>query len=335
MSKVVCFGSACKDIFFPTDSGEIIQTPEDLLSQKKISFELGAKYKIEKRYESLGGCAANVSAGLVKLGVDSFCSAMVGGDMEGIWIREEMAKNKIRIDFLNIESDKKSGLSAIIVDTKSGERTIFSNKSPEEKLNLETDKLKEIEWFFVGDIHGKWEEQLEGIIQFAEEEKKKIAFNPRESNIHENPNEIIQAISLAEIVFLNKDEAIEVVSHLEKEIPANNLNDEKFLLEKISSLKPNVAVITSGEKGVWVSAREEHFFASSLLNKAVDTTGAGDSFSSGFLSARLKGKSLEECIGWGIANSASVVEHFGAIEGLLDEEKISVKAEEVQVEKIN
>ena len=335
MSKVICFGSVCKDIFFPTDSGEIIQTPEDLLSQKKISFELGAKYKIEKIYESLGGCAANVSVGLVKLGVEAFCSATVGGDMEGIWIREEMARNKIKFDFLNIESDKKSGLSAIIVDANSGERTIFSTKISEEKFNLKADKFKEIEWFFIGDIHGKWEEQLEGIIQLAKDEKKKIAFNPRESNIHENPNEIIQAISLAEIVFLNKDEAIEIVSHLEKEISADKLNDEKFLLEKISSLKPNIVVITAGEKGAWISATQGIFYVPSLSVKAIDTTGAGDSFSSGFLSAYIKGKKIEECIGWGIANSASVVEHFGAIEGLLDEEKISFKAGEVQVKKIN
>lgn len=334
MSKVLCIGSACKDIFFPTNEGTVAETPEDLLSQRKITFELGAKYQINQRHESLGGCAANVAAGLARLGIKTACAASVGGDVEGIWIREEMKKNKVDLDFMKVQKEKRSDLSAIIVDKESSDRTIFSNKNSSGDLDLSADKVKEAQWFFIGDIHGKWEEQLEGIIQLAKDENKKIAFNPRESNIHDDPAEVIQAISLCEIVFLNKDETLEVVSRMEKDIPKEKLNDEKFLLEKIKSLQPTVAVITDGKRGAWVALRDKFFFAPGLPVEAKDTTGAGDSFSSGFLSAYILGKSPEECLKWGTANSASVVERFGAIAGLLNQEEISAKAEKAKVEEI-
>ena len=52
--KVICVGSTSKDIFFPTSEGQVVDTPEDLESQKKFVFELGAKYHISDRFESLG-----------------------------------------------------------------------------------------------------------------------------------------------------------------------------------------------------------------------------------------------------------------------------------------
>ena len=44
MKTVICIGASTQDIFFPTAEGKIIETPEDVTSQRKIAFELGAKY---------------------------------------------------------------------------------------------------------------------------------------------------------------------------------------------------------------------------------------------------------------------------------------------------
>jgi sugar/nucleoside kinase (ribokinase family) len=52
--------------------------------------------------------------------------------------------------------------------------------------------------------------------------------------------------------------------------------------------------------------------------KIVSKTGAGDAFSAGFLSAKIYGHNLAACLSWGIANSCSVLGHFGVQNGLLD-----------------
>lgn len=336
MDKILCVGSACKDIFFPTAEGKIIETPEDLMSQKKIAFELGTKYKIENACEALGGCAANVASGLAKLGINSGCASGVGDDAIGTWILSEIQKNAVNGDMMVIQKNRKSDLSAIIVDTNSADRIIFSNKNSSGDLNLDAEKIRDIKWIFIGDIHGRWEDQLEMIMQLAKSEGKRIAFNPREVNIHEDTVEIIQAISLCEVVFVNKDEAIEIVSHMKvkEKITDENLNSEKFLLEKLISLEPKVAVITDGRRGAWASDGKNIIYSPALEVKAVDSTGAGDAFSTGFLAAQMKGKEISECLKWGIANSSSEVQFYGSIEGLLDEEKIIKKAEEVKTESV-
>ncbi len=334
MQNVLCLGSVGKDIFFPTKQGQVSETPEELTSQKKISFELGAKYRIEERYEALGGCAANVAVGLSKLGITAFCVSQIGDDEIGKWVNKELSKKQVNVDSVSINSGQKSDLSAIIVDKKSAERTIFSNKNSNGNMQLDKIKIQDKEWIFLGDIHGKWEEQMEEIFRLAKDNQKRIVFNPRGVHIQDNPVEIIQAIALCDLVFVNKDEAIEIVSHIDQEIPTQKMNDEIFLLEKLIELEPKVVVLTNGIQGAWVRDKENIFFAPAQKTKAVDSTGAGDSFLAGFLAGFLKGKDLSECLQWGIANSASEVQYYGAIDGLLVESEIIEKIKKIEVKKL-
>ena len=101
MNKIICIGSACKDVFFPTSEGRIVETPDEILSQKKIEFELGAKYKIEDRYEALGGCAVNVAVGLARLGTQVSCYSHIGNDHIADWILVELKKNNVGPEHYN------------------------------------------------------------------------------------------------------------------------------------------------------------------------------------------------------------------------------------------
>jgi len=69
-----------------------------------------------------------------------------------------------------------------------------------------------------------------------------------------------------------------------------------------------------------------------LVRKAVDTTGAGDAFASGFLAAHLKGKNIGEALQWGIINSSNSVTEYGGQKGLLDEKNINLLIDKVNVE---
>jgi sugar/nucleoside kinase (ribokinase family) len=320
--SIVCIGSVCQDIFFPTEAGIKISTPEDLLAQEKIAFELGAKYKVEERHESIGGCAGNVASGLAKLGVETACYSSIGGDALGKWIKKALEKNKVEVKLIAQEKKAVSDLSAIIVDKKSGERIIFSNQKANGQLKIKEEKIKDFAWFFVGDLHGNWEENLDKIIQIAQAHKIKIAYNPRQSNIHDNPHKIIQSIAFADILFLNKDEAMELVAVLDKTLSKKELTDENFLLDKMREMGAGIAVITDGVRGAWAKSETEVCFLAGQKVAAVDSTGAGDAFSSGFLAAQLKKENLEESVRWGIANSAHEVQFYGSIQGLLNEEAI-------------
>ena len=79
-----------------------------------------------------------------------------------------------------------------------------------------------------------------------------------------------------------------------------------------------IAVVTEGQKGLVVSDGKKVFRAGIFKNKKViDRTGAGDSFGSGFVAGLMRKNNIEYAIRLGLANAASVVEHFGAKEGII------------------
>jgi ribokinase len=333
MHKIVCVGSACKDIFFPTLEGKIIETPNEILSQKKIEFELGAKYKIEDRFEALGGCAANVAVGLSRLGISAACYAHIGNDQMADWILSELEKNNIGTDLITKDKDLPSDMSAIIIDKNSGERVIFSNQKANTNLTIIPEKINSAEWIFIGDLHGNWQDHLDLIFNLARENKIKLAYNPRQINIHDDVKKIIEKIAQAQVLFLNKDEALEIISQV-GDFSAEDLEDEKFLLNELKKIGAELVIITDGVRGAFASNGGEIFFIPGKKVKAVDSTGAGDAFASGFLGAFLKGKTLEDCLNWGIINSSSEVQFYGSIDGLLFEEGILEKSKVFEIKEV-
>lgn len=329
MIKVVTIGSICQDIFFPTDGGVFIDTPDDILSQKKLAFELGSKYSVEQRHESLGGNSVNVAVGLVKLGERVSAYTTVGDDAVGKWILKEIEKTGVKTDAIKIEKDCGSDMSAIIVDKKSSDRVIFSNHIANKKLVFEEMRVGNPEWIFIGDLSGNWQAITDEIILFAKKSRVHLAFNPRQKTIHEDVAKVIETISKCEILFVNKDEAIEIVSGYQKEALRELLIEEEYLLKTLNEIGVRIVVLTDGERGAWGYDGVAILHVDAVMQDAVDTTGAGDAFTSGFFAAHLKGKSLRDALRWGIANSSNSVTQYGGQKGLLDEKQMIEKVSKI------
>jgi len=298
MVKVICIGSSSQDIFFPTKEGTKLETPDDLTSKKKLAFELGSKYHINDRFETLGGTAVNQAAGLAKLGVAVACYTVLGNDMTGQWIRERIEKTGINSSLITFR-DSLSGLSAIIVDEESGERIIFSNQEANEKMEIHPEKFSDAEWISVSDPSGNWQEVMDQVLEIVKQNNSKLAFNPRGKNIQENPQKVFELAGKCEIFFVNKDEAIEIISALDKK---ENLDSEEYLLKELKNSGAKVVVITDGERGAWADDGKGVQHVGAIKIKAVDSTGAGDAFASGFLAGHIKEKSIKECLISGVVN---------------------------------
>lgn len=318
-SKIICIGSSTQDVFFPTREGKIIETPNEVTSQRKIAFELGAKYKINECFESLGGCSANVAAGLARQNMQVSHYTVTGNDLIGQWIKQKHEDEGIGTNLIEI-CDCKSDLSFILVDENSGERTIFHHKEADEKFEFDPDKLSKTDWIYIGDIFGDWEKIISEITGKAAAEKISVAFNPRQNMISADNKKLFELFGLCEIIFLNKDEAIEIIVNHNSQLESQ---DEEYLLGELKKSGGRIFALTDGERGAWASDGKsvEHVDAIKI-DKVVDTTGAGDAFASGFLAAYIKGKDLKECLRWGITNGANVVKYYGGVAGLLKEEEI-------------
>lgn len=335
MKKIICIGSVSKDIFFPTSDGVILKTPEDITSKQKIAFELGAKYQIEDRFEAPGGCAANVAQGLARLGIGVECYSKLGDDAVGKWVESELIKEGVGVEFLQKEKDCMSDLSAIIVDAVSGERTVFFNRDANEHLKIIPAKLVGAGFFFVSALNGYWKENLSKILKVAAQENVRVIMNPGQRNIKDDVDAVTEGVRASDIFISNKDEAIEILINSRKNFRQEKLDDEEFLLTEIAKMGPRIVAITDGERGIWAAEKEKYYFAQPLLQKAVDSTGAGDAFTSGFLAAYLLGKKMEEALAWGVSNSSNSVLYYGARKGLLNRVSIGKMAENVSVKPLN
>ncbi|RLE54907.1 MAG: hypothetical protein DRJ26_01405 [Candidatus Methanomethylicota archaeon] len=75
--------------------------------------------------------------------------------------------------------------------------------------------------------------------------------------------------------------------------------------EDLLNLGPQAVIITRGSMGVEVWTEAEKFSISPIKVDVVDTTGAGDSFSAGFIWALLNGENLRRAVE--IANAIAAI----------------------------
>lgn len=334
--EVICVGSVSKDIFFPTDEGIIIETPEDVTSKQKIAFELGGKYRVKDRYEAVGGVAANVAHGLTRLGHRAACYSKRGRDEMGKWIVSEFKREKVPTEFLFVDPAAKTDLSAIIVLTQNGERTIFHNRDANESLEIIDEKFADTKWVFISALNGDWKGNLKKLLALKERYGFSLALNPGQHNIREDASLMSEAIAAADVLLLNKDEAIELVLNTQKEVSREHLNDEIFLLAALKRSGAGIIGLTDGKRGAWsFDGKEQWYCPIHTSNGLVDSTGAGDAFGSGFFAAILEGKSIDQALRYGMANSGSVIGAYGAIAGLLSKSAMENISEKITPERLN
>jgi sugar/nucleoside kinase (ribokinase family) len=144
----------------------------------------------------------------------------------------------------------------------------------------------------------------------------KLAFQPGTFQIKMGKEALKDLYAITELVACNKEEAEQILGVGKTDIPT--------LLNQMRALGPNIALITDGVRGAYVSDGTEAFHIPMYPDPCppVDRTGAGDATTSTFVAALALGKTLREALLWGPINSMSVVQDIGAQKGLLAREAL-------------
>ena len=100
------------------------------------------------------------------------------------------------------------------------------------------------------------------------------------------------------------------------------------LLKSLHSLGAKIVVITNGIKGSFAYDGERYYESGIYPGRTIETTGAGDSFASAFITAIIEGENILSALRWGAVNASSVVEQVGAQKGLLSKEGIKRRVKE-------
>jgi len=313
---LITIGDVTRDIFvFPSDKemekpisrssivNKAIHTPGD----KFLLFELGEKVSLSDVYQGVGGTAGNVAIGVSKMGLKTGILSLVGRDHNGDEITKTLEKAKVNTSNLLISKDKKTSLSVII--SVGGERSILVYHSfrPEE---MDIPKNIETDWMFVGPLGQDYKNFYTKLTSLAAEKNIKIALNPGSAQIKDGLLAFGALLRVSKVLFVNKEEGQELAGIQ----GVANIRDIANALKKSGV---ELVVITDGKEGAYAVTKDDFFKIGPYPGHRVESTGAGDAFTSAFMAGYIKGEKLFTCLQYGVTNSASVIEKIGAQEGLL------------------
>lgn len=327
MYDIITFGSASRDIFLKSKAFKILKDERDFATGEGICLALGSKIDVEDIFFASGGGGTNTAATFSKQGFKVAFVGAVGDDIAGKEIIEELNKIGVDAKFVFLKKEKPTNHSIIILSDKE-DRTILVYRGASELLDNKDVPWKKLKarWFYMAPLTGLLCDNFSALVDFAVKNKIKVAVNPSKQQLA-LPLEILKNIlQKVDVLFLNREEA----SFLTK-IP---FQQETEVFKKIDEMCPGIAVMTKGGDGVVASDGKYLYSAKPDPNrKIVDTTGAGDSFASGFLSEFIKTKgSIELSIQFGLANSGANLSKIGAKTGLLDKnakfKRVAVSKEE-------
>lgn len=236
----------------------------------------------------IGGNAVNVAVQLARLGHVSYYFGAVGSDHDGIRTHSVLAENGVNVDHVQVR-DGRTAVTDIDV-LASGERVLafedFGVCAGYRPTPLEIEVLKTMDH-----VHTGWmddEGALRQVLSRAGTSvSQDISVNTDAANIG------VSGLSIAFGSAGSDDAAMERMIH-------------EFLSEGAA-----LAVVTRGEKGSVAASRQSRASTGIIPIEVVDTTGAGDSFIAGFLSAQLQGVVLEQCLAAGRDLAAKTCQHVG------------------------
>ena len=309
MFDIITFGSATRDVFIKSKKFKTLKHKEFITGQG-LCFNLGSKIYLDDVFFATGGGGTNTAATFTKQGFKTAYVGRVGNDPGGVAIKEELDKMGIR-HFISDDKERKTNY-AIILSVPNKGRTILVYLGAShffKKKDIPFKKLK-AKWFYIASLSGESSKTLLPIVSSAKKNNTKVAFNPGKIHIKMGIGKLKSVLSRLDVLILNQEEASMLAN-----IPYQK---EREIFKKLDKYVPGIVVMTKGPKGVVVSDGKEIFQSGTFKEKRhIDRTGAGDAFGSGFVAGLIQTGKIEEAIRLGSANGTSMVEFFGAKNGIL------------------
>lgn len=305
MARIVSIGSALQDIYLidRDDFAGANIAGQSIFGQLTI----GTKVDIDRVAFEVGGGGTNTAVSFARHGHETIFMGNVARDSAGEAIIACLDEENIDSSYVEVVRGK-TGCSVVLLDSKTGERTILTHRGVSGKFgNLSAEDLELIspDWIYATSLRGEMEKLLE-FFEKAHEIGAKVMFNPGELEIDQLPK-LIGLLSDVDVLLVNKREAARIV-------PGVLLTE---LLQHLGNYCP-IVLITDGQMGSIATNHQETYRLGVYEQvKMRDATGAGDAFGAGFLAEYADSGDFRQALHFAAANAASVVQKYGAKAGIL------------------
>ena len=264
-----------------------------------------------------GGDAMNEAVVLSRLGKQVRLISRIGQDEAGTYLKNVCASNGIETRFEEV-AGLDTGVNVVLVDS-AGERRFFTNphgglralRAQDIKpIDLQDAKIFCFASIFVFPLISP--QDLEQIFQTARAQGCLVCADMTSPKHGETLAELSGALSHLDYFFANELEASQITG---EQIPEQ-------MAARILQTGARHVILKLGAKGCLLAGKTGMQRVAACPADCIDTTGAGDNFAAGFLSALLDGKNDLECARYANACASVSVEAVGASSGVRCREQV-------------
>lgn len=267
MIKTLCIGHASYDIYVQVD-----EFPKE-----------GTKSRFINKIGCGGGSAANIAYLLAKWGVGSTFAGTIGNDMYGNRIQKEFENVGVDTRYIETTYDKDTTVSFVIVNTKTGSRTLFNYAD-------EYVKLRKFDFDFQPDLIVADGHDLYAAKSTFERFPKAITI----CDASRYANDVIETAKLCQYMICSKDFA-ENATNLKIDY-----NNTATLVNVFDALRKKFdhqnIVVTLENSGALYQIDNQIKVSPALKLTPVDTSCAGDIFNGAFAYAITQSYNIEQAV---------------------------------------
>jgi ribokinase len=252
----------------------------------------------------LGGKGANQAVAATRLGAEVHLIGCVGDDVFGTQARATLAEEGVGVEHLRTVPGR-TGVAMILVED-SGQNCIALHAGANAALTPAQVEAAQPLIAQAALLVCQLESPLDAVqraMALANEAGVPVLLNPAPAQVL--PPELLQHV---DVLVPNESEAAILVGHAPGE-PFDVVRAAQWLRD----LGARTVLVTLGEKGVHCSTPQGAADVEAPRVKAVDTTGAGDTFIGAFAAARCRGASLHDAVAFGQRAAALCVTRPGAM----------------------
>lgn len=266
LNKVItCFGELIVDMI-STNSGTLVES--------------------EGFLKKFGGAPGNTAAGLAKLSLPVNIIAKVGDDPFGHFLKKTLEESGVNTSTLILSGKDKTTLAFVSLDSQ-GSRDFFFYQGAHQSITSEEVNLPEetgiLHFGSLTQTTEKSRKATDKLIRQARKTGAIISYDPnlRESlwtNLKDAKKIMLQTAKKVDVFKISQEEAYFLAGR-------GRIQD---LAQELYSKNLDILIITLGSQGAYYKTEAQSGFVSTINVKVIDTTGAGDAFNAGILSAIYK-----------------------------------------------
>lgn len=320
--RTMSIGGATYDLFVRVPHS-IVHADE---KSKMFSLPLGDKIRVERVIETCGGGASNTAVGLSRLGCNAGIATVIGADQWGQTILKNFEDEGVSTESITVVEGETTSFS-IILSSKTGERVILYQPGTNVHMHdalFDKARAAEADWVILNRTQETASIIQDDLVELLASEEKCLTWNPGGSQIDFGAKEKNNHLLLkhTDILVLNKEELLRFTA----------MADVTDAMKNLLSIGVKIVCVTDGSRGS-ISSDGKNIYRCPVCPDitVVETTGAGDAFTTGVTWGILEGLTLPESLKAGTIGSGSVVEAIGAQAGLLTDTEMRRRLKETNI----